>query len=196
MFYRRTGSQSAGFAFEVLDSDLNLLLPFGQAILKSLNLFVRRTAEFSEYRLYRYSLRIVWDPSLPLAAFIGLNPSTADEWQDDPTVRRCRNFAEVWNCGGLLMLNIFAFRATDPAVMKKANEPIGPRNTAAYLIEQLAPCAGPHIAAWGKHGIHRDRGEYVKGQVPRLDCLAVNLDGSPKHPLYLKGDLKPIPFNY
>lgn len=164
--------------------------------MKSLSLFVQRIAEFSECRLYRYSLRIIWDPSLPLASFIGLNPSTADEWQDDPTVRRCRNFAEAWTCGGLLMLNIFAFRATDPTDMKKVEEPVGPRNTAAYLIEQLVSCGGPHIAAWGKHGIHRDRGEYIKGHVPRLDCLALNQDGSPKHPLYLKRSLMPTPFNY
>ena len=90
--------------------------------MKSLSLFVQRSAEFSECRLYRYSLRIAWDPALPLASFIGLNPSTADEWQDDPTVRRCRIFAESWNCGGLLMLNAFAFRATLPADMKKVEE--------------------------------------------------------------------------
>ena len=164
--------------------------------MKPLDLFVQRTAEFSECRHYRYSLRIVWESSLPLASFIGLNPSTADEWQDDPTVRRCRNFAEAWNCGGLLMLNIFAFRATDPADMKKFEEPVGPRNTASYLIEQLASCGGPHIAAWGKHAAHRERGEHIRLNVPHLDCLASNLDGSPKHPLYLKGNLKPIPFNY
>ena len=164
--------------------------------MKSLSLFVQRAAEFSECRLYRYSLRIVWDPSLPLASFIGLNPSTADEWQDDPTVRRCRTFAESWNCGGLLMLNVFAFRATLPADMKKVEDPIRPRNTAAYLIEQLATCGGPHIAAWGKHSSHRNHGEYIKCHFPHLDCLALNLDGSPKHPLYLKGSLLPQPFNY
>ena len=71
--------------------------------MKSLSLFVQRSAEFSECRLYRYSLRIVWGTALPLASFVGLNPSTADEWQDDPTVRRCRTFAESWNCGGLLI---------------------------------------------------------------------------------------------
>ena len=79
--------------------------------------------------------------------------------------------------------------------MKKVEDPIRSRNTAAYLIEQLATCGGPHIAAWGKHGIHRGRSEYIKGHVPRLDCLALNLDGSPKHPLYLKGNLLLQPFN-
>lgn len=162
----------------------------------TLNLFVQRTADFSECRLYRYALRIVWNPALPVAAFIGLNPSTADEWQDDPTVRRCRNFADSWNCGGLLMLNIFAFRATDPDDMMKVEEPVGPRNSPAYLIEQLESCSGPHIAAWGKHGKHLGRGQDIKRNVPRLDCLALNKDGSPKHPLYIAGDQKPLPFNY
>jgi hypothetical protein len=153
----------------------------------NLPLFVTRTATFSACRLYRYSLDIVWDKTKPLAAFIGLNPSTADEVQDDPTVRRCRGFAESWGCGGMRMLNAFAFRATLPSVMKAVKEPIGRDNNLAVLIRG---CTGPHVACWGIHGKHLGRGEDIRLALSDLKCLGRTKNGSPKHPLYLRGDTK------
>ncbi|WP_263418699.1 DUF1643 domain-containing protein [Terriglobus albidus] len=155
---------------------------------KDTSLFVKRDATFSPCRRYRYTLTIVWDDSKPLAAFIGLNPSTADEVQDDPTIRRCRDFAALWGCGGMVMLNLFAFRATDPNVMKAEREPIGEGNTLVELVTKFG-VTGPLVAAWGKHGRHLDRGAQVKTLFSLtgrdLQCLGLNKDGSPKHPLYL-----------
>ena len=121
--------------------------------------------------------------------FIALNPSTADEVEDDNTVRRCIQFAKDWGYGALCMTNIFAFRATDPIVMKVHPEPIG-RDTDAVLVA-LAKDAGVVVAAWGNHGLHRGRGLEVIALLPQLHCLKVTKAGQPSHPLYLSKALKP-----
>lgn len=157
------------------------------------DLFVKREAFFSDCRQYRYSLKIVWG-SQKLCAFIGVNPSTADQYRDDPTLRRCRGFAESWGCGGLIMLNLFALRSTDPRVMKWHDSPIGERNTTRFLSDQLSLCAGPHIAAWGNHGRHMRRDREVSGCIANLLCLGTNEDGTPRHPLYIPADFAPVPF--
>ena len=90
--------------------------------------YIRTGAEFSKDRIHRYALYRVWDESKPLIMLIGLNPSTADENKDDPTIKRCVSFAKHWGYGGLIMVNIFAYRATDPRKMKKATDPVGPDN--------------------------------------------------------------------
>lgn len=72
-------------------------------------------ANLSECRRYRFSLWRIWDEALPYALFIGLNPSTADETANDPTITRCINFAKDWGYGGIYMANLFAYRATDPS---------------------------------------------------------------------------------
>lgn len=156
-------------------------------------LLVKRTATFSPCRRYRYTLDIVWDDTRPMAVFIGLNPSTADETQDDPTIRRCRGFAESWGCGGMRMLNLFAFRATDPKVMKGEADPI---EHDKYLnwIDELAFGFHPVVACWGTHGSHLGRGADVSEYFNHLQCLGKNADGSPKHPLYLKSDTKLEPY--
>ena len=79
-----------------------------------------KSAEFSPDKVYRYELWRIWDEALPVCMFIGLNPSTADETVDDPTIRRCINFAKEWGYGQLVMTNLFAFRATKPAEMMRA----------------------------------------------------------------------------
>lgn len=149
-------------------------------------------AEFSPCRTYRYALWRHWDWQgyANCVAFIGLNPSTADEVIDDPTIRRCIGFAKAWGYGGLYMLNLFAFRATDPAVMKAAADPIGPTNNEQLAYYQTH--VGLTIAAWGRHGSHGGRSTGIRGVLRGpVHCLGTNKDGSPKHPLYLKGDTKP-----
>lgn len=126
--------------------------------------------------------------------FIGLNPSTADETQDDPTVRRCINYAKAWGYGAMCMTNLFAFRATEPAVMKRQDDPIGDDNN--QWLERVSIFAGLVVAAWGTHGNHMDRGSLVESSYSwlgvRLRCLKLTADGHPSHPLYLRGDLLPV----
>ena len=146
------------------------------------------TTTFSPCRTYRYSLWRRWGrPEQGYAMFIGLSPSTADEVEDDPTVRRCIQFAKDWGYGALCMTNLFAFRATDPAVMKAHPEPIGPDTNA--VLAELANNAGVVVAAWGNHGSHSARDRQVIALLPNLHCLKVTKAGQPSHPLYLRKSL-------
>lgn len=166
-----------------------------------------REAAFSECEKYRYMLHIKWDATKPSKMFIGLNPSTADERQDDPTVRRCKDYCQRWGYGGLLMTNACAFRATDPKVMLAHDEPIGVGNTIAFLryLHGIHCDDTPPIAAWGKHLLKvgsgsalyvMNRHSYLVNHYGKLDRLDFNIDNTPKHPLYLKKSLTPKPYNY
>lgn len=160
-------------------------------------LLVKRDATFSPCRRYRYTLDIIWDGAKPMAVFIGLNPSTADETQDDPTIRRCRGFAERWGCGGMRMLNLFAFRATDPKMMKAEEASIEHEPFRNWLATSVmtAPLPVAHVVAcWGAHGSHLGRATQTIPTIPDLQCLGRNADGSPRHPLYLKADMKLEPY--
>jgi hypothetical protein len=152
---------------------------------------IDKTATLSPDRKYRYALWRTWDKSKPYVMFIGLNPSTANETEDDPTIRRCINFARDWGFGGLCMANLFAFRATKPEDMKKSPDPVGPENN-KFLVS-LSGCAGKVIAAWGNHGDFVGRERQVKSLIAKqIHCLGKNSNGSPKHPLYLKKDTELI----
>lgn len=150
---------------------------------------------FSTDRCYRYSLfRNFNNEHNHFVQFIGLNPSTADETKNDPTVRRCIGFAKRWNFGGMLMSNIFAWRATNPAVMMAQADPIGPENN-GHLIAG-AKAAGLTIIAWGQYGSFDGRGPAVlrlmKNHGIVLHCLTVNsVSQTPAHPLYQPGNLQP-----
>lgn len=148
-------------------------------------------AKFSEDRVYRYQLWRVWDDKKPYLNVIGLNPSTADERKDDPTIRRCISFAKAWGFGGLYMTNLFAYRATKPADMKKYPEPIGQEND-RYLRE-TAINSGLCVAAWGANGGHQGRDAQVEALIPNLYVFRLTeKSGVPEHPLYLPKDLMPI----
>lgn len=151
-----------------------------------------RDAVISPCGQYRYVLTRTWDAGLPYVAFVGLNPSTADATNDDATIRKCVRYAQGWGYGGLAMLNCFAFRATDPRVMKRAADPIGPEND--FYLRQFAGDARTVIASWGGHAEHMARGAAVRNMLPRLKCLWLTKDGFPGHPLYLPGDLQPFDF--
>src|SRR4029453_6824497 len=105
---------------------------------------------------WRYALWRTWQPDLGYVMFIGLNPSTADEIDDDPTVRGCRNFAAPWGYGGIYMMNIFAYRATLPEVMKAARDPIG--QATDRFIRRYRLQSKLVVACWGTFGEFRDRG--------------------------------------
>lgn len=145
-------------------------------------------AIFSPCEKYRYILWRTWDYWLPKAVFIGLNPSTADAYKDDPTVAKCQRYARSWGgYGGIVMLNIFAFRATDPGVMKKCPEPVGQDNDEwIKFITKDAPLV---VAKWGNHGQHLGRSAVVCSYLKSLKCLDTSKTGEPKHVLYLRGDL-------
>ncbi len=147
------------------------------------------SAVFSEFRTHRYALFRQWNDG-DRVMFIGLNPSTADETLNDPTVRRCIGFAQAWGFGGLVMTNIFAYRATDPQVMKAQADPIGADND-AHLIRLASECRLV-IAAWGTHGDHIGRGAQVRSMLPGLHALRITKGGHPAHPLYLPAALQPI----
>ena len=150
-----------------------------------------QTALFSADRKYRYILWRWWSRK-PFAMFIGLNPSTADERNDDPTIRRCIRFASDWGYGGLCMTNLFALRATDPKEMMKHPMPIGSEND-GWLLE-LSQEAGIVIAAWGTKGGFQQRDKAVYAMIDNLKCLGLTKAGHPKHPLYLSKDVRPISF--
>lgn len=153
-------------------------------------------AEYSECEAYRYSLTRVWDPDGNRALFIMLNPSTATELQNDPTVERCERRARALGFGAFRVLNIFAYRATDPRDMRAAPDPVGPANDAA-ILEALA-WADQVICAWGTHGEHLARGPKVEALLRQagvpLFHLGLSKHGHPKHPLYIGYDVKPVPW--
>ena len=148
---------------------------------------------FSPCRTYRYSLWRKWIGGNGYAMLVGLNPSTADETQDDPTIRRCIAFAKSWGYSALCMANLFAYRATDPNSMLAATDPVGPEND--NYLRMLAKRAGVVVAAWGANGAHRGRAAEVVALLDReLHCLALTRGGHPGHPLYLLKTRTPVPF--
>ena len=150
---------------------------------------MKTSAVFSPCRTWRYELRRVWDESLPFVAFVGLNPSTADETTDDPTIRRCIAFAKRWGYGGLVMVNLFAFRATDPRDMRAAPSPIGPDNDAT--LRRVAAEAQLVVAAWGTGGRYFNRDFRVRRLLGPLMALGFTKEGAPRHPLYVRADVEP-----
>lgn len=159
---------------------------------------VTRDADISEDGLYRYHLYRCWDPSVHGLAFVMLNPSTADGTTDDPTIRRCMRFARDLGFGGMYVVNLYAFRATKPADLWKAADPVGPRND-AYLKRAFvaAGAAGkPVIAAWGANARPDRVAQVLDLPLAResLHALGLTKDGAPRHPLYLRADSRPMPF--
>lgn len=164
-----------------------------------------RQTIFSPCRQYRYALWREWGVG-SLGIFdhreapdaymlvIGLNPSTADETKDDPTIRRCIDFAKRQGFGALCMANLFAWRDTKPENMKKSQDPVGPLND--FHLFRLARDAGMILAAWGKHGSHQARSAHVRSLFQEsgfpLKALRLNKDGSPEHPLYIPATTQPI----
>ena len=155
--------------------------------------FLNKAANFSSCRKYRYSLSRIWDKQKKFVLFIGLNPSTADEEMDDPTIRRCSGYAQNWGYGGLMMVNLFAYRTTFPSNLKKVKCPIGIEND-KYILK-LSKKADITVAAWGDNGNLYNRDKQVLSLVPNLLCLKINKSGQPAHPLYLKKDLKLTKFS-
>lgn len=145
------------------------------------------TAIYSDCERYRYALTRVWDAAGGRVHFVMLNPSTATEVQNDPTVERCERRARTLGFGSFTVTNIFAWRDTDPRAMRAATDPIGPHNDTAIL--DASKQADQIIAAWGTHGAHLGRGTEVekllRGLRVPLYHLGLSKAGHPKHPLYI-----------
>jgi len=164
------------------------------------NTNLKDSAIFSEDRKYRYSLTRVWDDSKPMILFLGLNPSTANEINDDPTIRRIKKFAFDWGYGGIHMLNCFPLVSPDPLDLiffKKNHQEykaeIQINDSLIYRIWLEWPII---VFCWGSFSIVRElcRDQELHEMFPKAFCFGKNANGSPKHPLYLKSDTKLIKY--
>ncbi len=148
-------------------------------------------AIISDCKKYRYQLWRIWDSSKPFVLFIMHNPSTADGTDDDPTIRRCINFAKSWGYGGIYVGNLFPYRATDPKELIGLTPLVlTPFNNIMHIGNMIIKCK-LHVLAYGN--------PIIKAATPiisdeRWHCLKVTKFGNPCHPLYLKHTLQPIPF--
>lgn len=161
---------------------------------------------FSEDRTHRYTLWREWsmgilEPDNPgFVNFICLNPSTATETVDDPTMRKCIKFAKSWGYGAMCVTNIFGYRATDPEDMKAfaraGGDPVGPQND--YFIQLAAVTAELVVCAWSQHATFMGRGGDVKEMLEEAGVtlhyfkMGVGKDPQPHHPLYLPDSTKPV----
>lgn len=159
---------------------------------------IEKGAEISECGKYRYRLWRVWDRSKPFVMFLMLNPSTADANVDDPTIRRCIGFAKSWGYGGIVVCNLFAYRATNPKELLNVCDPVGPENQ--QHLDECIQESEKVIFAWGNSLIVKklfNKLGYlsmVKFKTSKSHFLVRSKDNTPMHPLYLKADLKPIPY--
>lgn len=146
-------------------------------------------ASFSRDRKYRYALWRIWDDQLPMINIIGLNPSTADETVNDPTMRRCASFAKEWGYGGFYMTNLFGFRTPYPDQLLKAKDPIGPYND--KWIRKIYKKVDKVVLGWGAKGDVLSRDEVIfKIVKDKAYCIDITKHGFPKHPLYIKAGTK------
>lgn len=155
--------------------------------------------------LYRLTLLRVWRPDMHLLVVCMLNPSTADAEVDDPTILALNEFAWHWGFGGILVVNLNAFRASKPEVMRAAADPVGPRNaeTIDETLHYAAHTSGLALAAWGNGGDPDQVREFCRKAEAagvRLVCLGTTQSGAPKHPMArgqhrIPRDQQPLPWS-
>jgi hypothetical protein len=153
------------------------------------------SAVFSSCGNYRYLLTRQVAPGDRIATFIMLNPSTAGAVRDDPTIRRCVGMVRRWGYSRLVVANLFAIRATDPADIRKARDPVGPDNREWVIKAVNRAVASPNpadrapvICAWGSHGSYMGQDRMVLGWIANICAplaLGFTRNGHPKHPLYV-----------
>jgi hypothetical protein len=152
-------------------------------------------AKFSDDQEYRYRLWRTWNHTKPTITFVMLNPSTAGETADDPTIRRCINFAQEWGYGTLEVVNLFGLRATDPSKLQEHNAPIGPKND--EFLRQACQDAEMVVVAWGADGSLYGREREVTEMLSMdLYALDTTKDNHPVHPLYQPADTEPLKWRY
>jgi len=154
--------------------------------MKTIDFSIPKGAIFSEDRKYRYALWRVWNYTNPLLV-IGLNPSTANEISDDPTITRCIARAAKLGYGSFIMANLYAYVSTDPKVLLTDGECIGEEND--DYLKYMVRLAGKVLCGWGSFIEAKKRAGAVLKMIPTPYCLGINSDGSPKHPLYVGYDV-------
>lgn len=169
---------------------------------KSYSIFtpVDSGANISRDEKHRFDLWRVWAARKPQYAFIMLNPSTADAATDDNTIAKCRRYTLSWGGGGFHVLNLFTLRSTDPRVLYGNGDLNRPESDAIMrdVVAKILACDGKIVLGWGVHGNLNHRDEEVlqilnsMGAEPQ--CFEMTAGGHPRHPLYCKGNVKPIPF--
>lgn len=158
---------------------------------------MKREAIISDCGRFRYSLTRTWGDGLRLL-FVMLNPSTADALQDDATIRRCIRFAQAEHFGSLEVVNLFAYRARDPADLRREGYPVGPDND--FYIQAAACQAHRVCVAWGAVAEADDRIQVVMPLLRRAgrepECLHITRSGYPGHPLYLASAKRLLPYDF
>lgn len=150
-----------------------------------------RGAFFSDDRKYRYALWRCWDLNKKWVMFIGLNPSTANEKKDDPTIRRVVSFARSWGYGGVYMMNLFSIVSSDPSILTNTQDAL--KGNDHYLRGVNIFCKDV-VFAWGSFKVAKERAEEVIAMFPKATCLGINKNGTPKHPLFVAGKTSQINF--
>jgi hypothetical protein len=154
--------------------------------------YLEKVAIISDCKKYRYMLRRSWDFTKPRYLIVMLNPSTADAEKDDATIRSCTRLCSALGAGSYEVVNLFAYRATNPKELYNEYDfdIIGPKND-EHIEAALFRCDLP-ILAWGAHELAYHRGNTIKSMIkrkrPAAFCFGANKDKSPKHPLYIKSD--------
>ena len=150
--------------------------------------------------IYRYRLTRVWDGSRPQVCWIMLNPSTATETVDDPTIRRVVAFSSLWGFGSAVVVNLFALRSVSPVALARHPDPVGPENDSA--IAHAVDSTDLVLLAWGNRGVEINpmtrtpRCSEVAGIISNVTprCLGLTGSGQPRHPLYLPSSTVPLAF--
>ena len=144
-------------------------------------------AVFDQHRAYRFVLWRFWNDA-PRVLFIGLNPSTANELQSDPTIRRCIGFAQNWDYGGIYFCNLYSYVSTDPRLLS-SEEALHRANIPA--ITMATSLSVLTVAAWGDGVELVENGKSVARHITKIIepslCFGLTQKGNPKHPLYLPG---------
>lgn len=160
-----------------------------------------KDALISDCGRYRYWLSRTWDETRPHMVFVMLNPSVADANIDDPTIRRCMGFAARENCGGIIVVNMFAYRATKPTELVGLDDPCGPENDdwQYYHISRACSAGVPVVLAWGANEMAAKEAKrffayYQPAEWHEFCCLGQTQSGAPKHPLYIAADQPLVPY--
>ena len=170
-------------------------------VIKQHNTLIQESvAHFSSCEKYRYWLRRDWDLSLNAISFLMLNPSTADEVANDPTIERCQRRAIAMGYGSMIIVNLFPFRMTDSSLLNTVADLLGDVSQADDSIVRAVQLSDMTVCGWGKHPLAAPRAQAIMSMLTRANlqhkvkCLQLNADGSPQHPLYIDYAKQPVPF--